>query len=251
MCGVRRSRVFTIHHGGHVLSIDPTAITSIITFSPKLYDAEGAENAASGPPDGPEPVPPADDLDAIEQRFSAMVSNLTKQVASLERSFTRAMRDLVKGFRAAAAPRAPAAQRSPVTAEAAATSGKFAGQISAAAKRHELDPALLSAVVGQESGFQPRAVSGAGAMGLMQLMPETARALGVRDPFDPAQNVDGGAKYLRGLIDRYRGRLDLALAAYNAGPGAVDRFGAVPPYPETQAYVKNILATYRNAALAS
>ena len=85
----------------------------------------------------------------------------------------------------------------------------------------------------------------------MQLRPETAARLSVRNVFDPAQNIDGGAKYLRGLIDRYHGRLDLALAAYNAGPGAVDRFGAVPPYAETQAYVKNILATYRNAALAS
>jgi soluble lytic murein transglycosylase-like protein len=94
-------------------------------------------------------------------------------------------------------------------------------------------------------------VSSAGAMGLMQLMPETARQLGVRDPFDPEQNVNAGAKYLRGLIDRYHGRLDFALAAYNAGPGAVDKYNGVPPYPETQSYVKNILSSYRSAALAS
>jgi soluble lytic murein transglycosylase-like protein len=227
------------------LSIDPAAITSIITFTPKLYDVGSAENAGPEQADQSQAAPPADDLNAIEQRFSAMISNLTKQLAALERSFTYTMRDLVKGFRAAAASRAPAAP------ESTSAVGKYSGAISAAAKRHELDPALLSAVVGQESGFQPRAISSAGAMGLMQLMPETARALGVRDPFDPAQNIDGGAKYLRGLIDRYHGRLDLALAAYNAGPGAVDRFGTVPPYAETQAYVKNILATYRNAALAS
>jgi soluble lytic murein transglycosylase-like protein len=233
------------------VSIDPTAITSIITYTPKLYDAGSDENAGSDQADESAPSPPAADLDAIEQRFSAMVSTLTKQLAVLERSFTQAMRSLVKGFRAAAPTRAPATPRAQAAAGAPAAVGKFTGPISAAAQRHELDPALLSAVVGQESGFQSRAVSRAGALGLMQLMPETARELGVRDPFDPAQNVEGGAKYLRGLIDRYHGRLDLALAAYNAGPGAVDRFGAVPPYAETQAYVKNILATYRNAALAS
>ena len=239
------------------MSIKPAAITSIVTFTPQLYDSGNAENAGSEQAAQPEPAPPAADLDAIEQRFSAMISNLTKQLAALERSFTHAMRDLVKGFRAAASARTssaaqiPSAAQPPATAQAPAGAGKFTGPIAAAAKRHELDPALLSAVVGQESGFRPRAISSAGAMGLMQLMPETARALGVRDPFDPAQNIDGGAKYLRGLIDRYHGRLDLALAAYNAGPGAVDRFGAVPPYAETQAYVKNILATYRNAALAS
>ena len=231
------------------MSIDPAAITSIITYTPKLYDVGGTDDSASAQPDQSAPAPPAGDLDAIEQRFSAMISNLTKQLAVLERSFTQTMRDLVKGFRAAAAQQARAAPRGPGAAPA--VTGKFAAPISAAAKRHELDPALLSAVVRQESSFQPRAISSAGALGLMQLMPQTARALGVRDPFDPAQNIDGGAKYLRGLIDRYHGRLDLALAAYNAGPGAVDRFGAVPPYPETQAYVKNILATYRNAALAS
>jgi soluble lytic murein transglycosylase-like protein len=233
------------------LSIDPTAITSIITYTPKLYDSGDDQDSGSQQTDETEPAPPAADLDAIEQRFSAMISDLTKQLAALERSFTHTMRDMVKGISGAATPRGPVAPQDANASQVPAVPGKFAAPIAAAAKRNELDPALLSAVVGQESGFQPRAVSSAGAMGLMQLMPETARELGVRNPFDPAQNIDGGAKYLRGLIDRYHGRLDLALAAYNAGPGAVDRFGAVPPYPETQAYVKNILATYRNAALAS
>jgi len=233
------------------MSIDPTAITSIITYTPKLYDTSDDQDSGSQQSDETEPAPPAADLDAIEQRFSAMISDLSNQLAALEKTFTHAMNDMVKGFSGVAAPRPPVAPQTDNSPQAAAAAGKFAGSIAAAAKRNELDPALLSAVVGQESGFQPRAVSSAGAMGLMQLMPETARELGVRNPFDPAQNIDGGAKYLRGLIDRYHGRLDLALAAYNAGPGAVDRFGAVPPYPETQAYVKNILATYRNAALAS
>lgn len=110
-----------------------------------------------------------------------------------------------------------------------------------ASRETGLSVRLLEAVAEAESGLNPRAVSPAGALGLMQLMPETARALGVRDPFDLRENVLGGARYLRGLLDRYGGDLVKALAAYNAGPGAVDRYGGVPPYRETQEYVKKIL----------
>jgi len=87
-------------------------------------------------------------------------------------------------------------------------------------------------------------------MGLMQLMPDTAKSLGVSDPFDPQQNVEGGAALLRELIDHFGGKLDLALAAYNAGSGAVEKYGGIPPYPETRAYVRDILASYRAAALS-
>jgi soluble lytic murein transglycosylase-like protein len=97
-------------------------------------------------------------------------------------------------------------------------------------------------VARQESGFDPRAVSSAGAQGVMQLMPTTAQALGVKDPFDPAQSVAGGARLLKQLLTRYNGNTDLALAAYNAGPGAVDAHGGVPPFPETQQYVSRIKA---------
>ena len=114
-----------------------------------------------------------------------------------------------------------------------------------AARRHGLDPALVLAVVGVESGFRPDAVSPKGAQGLMQLMPATAASLGVADPFDAAANLDGGAKHLQDLVERYHGDLKKALAAYNAGAGAVDRHGGVPPYAETRAYVGKVLERYR------
>ena len=110
-----------------------------------------------------------------------------------------------------------------------------------AAARHGLPERLISVVIAVESGFNPRAVSRAGAGGLMQLMPRTAATLGVRDVFDPAENVDGGARHLRALLDRLGNNLPLALAAYNAGEQAVAQHGGIPPYPETRDYVARIL----------
>ena len=113
--------------------------------------------------------------------------------------------------------------------------------IAAAASRHGLDPAVLTALTQAESGFRPGAVSDDGAMGLTQLMPGTAARLGVLDPLDPIANLEGGAKYLREQLDRFSGDLSLALAAYNAGPGAVVRHGGIPPYAETQRFVSRVL----------
>jgi hypothetical protein len=117
----------------------------------------------------------------------------------------------------------------------------FASLFNAAAAKYGVDARLLAAVARQESGYDARAVSPAGARGLMQLMPGTARGLGVADPFDPAQAVDGAARMLRDLQRRF-GSTELALAAYNAGPGAVLRYDGVPPYRETRSYVRNVLA---------
>jgi soluble lytic murein transglycosylase-like protein len=114
----------------------------------------------------------------------------------------------------------------------------------------QVDPALIKAVIANESGFNARATSPVGAQGLMQLMPETAAGLGVRDAYDPAQNVAGGARYLRGLLDRFGGDKRLAIAAYNAGPGAVEKYRDVPPYAETQNYVQNVLASYQKYSSA-
>ncbi len=113
-----------------------------------------------------------------------------------------------------------------------------------AAQEAGLDPALVRAVIRVESGENPRAVSPKGAQGLMQLMPATADELGVIDPLRPRDNLRGGTRYLAQLLDRYDGRLEWALAAYNAGPAAVDRHGGVPPYPETRAFVRRVLDLY-------
>lgn len=118
------------------------------------------------------------------------------------------------------------------------------GLIEETAVRHQLEPALVKAVVATESAFDPNAVSRVGAQGLMQLMPKTAHRLGVVDPFDPRQNLDGGVRYLKQMLNIF-GDIQLALAAYNAGPGAVKRYRGIPPYKETQAYVRRIVARLR------
>lgn len=143
----------------------------------------------------------------------------------------------------ASAGSAPAGSATGGSASAGLT-GPYAQLFTAAGARYGVDPALLSAVAKAESGYNARAVSGAGALGLMQLMPGTARSLGV-DPLQPSQAVDGAARLLAGHLKTYSGRVDLTLAAYNAGPGAVARYGGVPPYTETQTYVQRVTGYWK------
>ncbi|MGA2165540.1 MAG: lytic transglycosylase domain-containing protein [Solirubrobacteraceae bacterium] len=117
----------------------------------------------------------------------------------------------------------------------------YAPMIQQAAARYGIDPSVLYGLIEQESGFDPSATSSAGAQGLTQLMPSTAASLGVSQPLDPAQSIEGGARYLSGLLRQFAGNTTDALAAYNAGPGAVEQYGGVPPYPETQQYVAKVL----------
>jgi cell wall-associated NlpC family hydrolase len=134
----------------------------------------------------------------------------------------------------------------PVTATAttstpASTNTQYDALIQQAARDQGVDPALLKGLVQAESGFNPNSVSSVGAQGLAQLMPDTAKGLGVTNSFDPLQNLEGGARFLAGALKRFGGDESLALAAYNAGPGAVERYGGIPPYAETQAYVPRVL----------
>jgi soluble lytic murein transglycosylase len=135
--------------------------------------------------------------------------------------------------------------RYPETTRAAPRYGGYDGLILVNARANKLPPALVKAVIAAESRFDSEAVSRAGAQGLMQLMPQTAQLLGVDDPFRPEQNVRGGTQYLRAMFDRY-GDMTRALAAYNAGPTAVDQYRGVPPYPETRDYVRRVLTYYRH-----
>lgn len=178
---------------------------------------------------GAEPAPSAgaDSARRLEVREDAAAGRLIRQVR----------------YRRSASPKPAAGRRR--GADGSVVQGiDFDRLIRSIGSRYGVDPKLIHAVIRQESNYDPFAVSPKGALGLMQLLPSTAERFGVKDVFVPAENIRGGVKYLRYLMDRYPGQAALVLAAYNAGEGAVDRYGGIPPYRETQAYVARIAKRY-------
>ena len=185
-------------------------------------------------------------IDAVVSRIAQLQSLMAPPQAAPTANFAATLASTSAPTATAAA----ATATTPTATLATASTGPsalpagtpYGAEITAAAQRNGIDPALLAGLIKQESGFNPNAGSPAGAQGLCQLMPGTARGLGVTDLHDPVQSIEGGAKYLAQQLKTFNGDVARALAAYNAGPGAVQRYGGVPPYAETQNYVRAVQA---------
>jgi soluble lytic murein transglycosylase-like protein len=186
---------------------------------------------------------------AATNLMSTMALNSVAQIGSLPSDGVTPTIDFSAYMPTPVTPVTPTAPTWDVSDTSSSVAGMPYGDlIMSAGQKYGVDPALIAAVIQQESDFDPSCVSSAGAKGLMQLMDDTAAGLGVTDSFDPAQNIDGGTHFLKEMLDRFGGDLSLALAAYNAGPYAVEKYGGIPPYEETQAYVPRVLDYYRQFA---
>jgi hypothetical protein len=175
--------------------------------------------------------------------FASLMASLKKSIPAVNQSTQSVVGSVIGNtvvpFAAITATNTPTLP--PLPASLVARRNALKPTISAAAKTHAVSPSLVEAVIRAESGYNPQAKSTVGALGLMQLMPATAKDLGVQSPLEPKQNIEGGTKYLSQLMKKYDGNKTLAIAAYNAGPAAVDKYQGIPPYRETQAYVKKVL----------
>jgi soluble lytic murein transglycosylase-like protein len=190
---------------------------------------------------------PADEL-AASQRVEQLQSLITQaKPGASTASFAKALQAASQGTTTTATaasyvqPASYSGVQAPVAATGTPASTPYDALIEQAAARNGVDPAILHGLIQQESGFDPNSTSGAGASGLTQLMPGTATSVGVANTLNPAESIEGGARYLSQLMTQFGGNTTDALAAYNAGPGAVSQYGGVPPYPETQSYVSKVL----------
>lgn len=180
-------------------------------------------------------------IDVIEKRIQQLESTIQAVNGQKTASPVSAPTPAFKAF---LGQKTPPPKVQPLTGTAKERFETVQPMVQQYAAQYGVDAQLINAVIQQESGFNPNAVSSAGAQGLMQLMPSTAKGLGVKNAFDPAENLQGGIRHLSGLMEKYHGNVALALAAYNAGGGTVDKFNGIPPYKETQQYVRKILAAY-------